>query len=522
MATTTREDPESGHARDLAAIEIEGFVWWRSCCLSGSRIELTTAPDIAFLPGMSGAAAPSGDGGGGGLAAGSDYPVPHQSVSVSLDCFSQFEGQIAQVQGHTSPPTSNNAISHPHPSLVSLPVITNSDSSTITSASNMSHNASDNVPYNILLNTLPTDAVSSQQQGISHSQDANMNFTPEGDVNAMDIVGQRNSLNKGKANKRAFCALEDSQSSAPATGPGTSTSSSAPSRSPDGKSRRVEERSNVYSNRDRPPYVVHIHALGNNRSNPPHPMRMFAQVGRITPASDIAEMKKLGIDSRSVLTAIASSDYKQGNHIIHRIKQSLITAESEGRNITLCWIPSHKGIPGNERADRLAKLAATNGTRSPFFDIPYTDLQVQAKAHRQVIFKQYLEETFLAKGIQYSELYLNDSPKPWFHNKGLNREEIVCVSRIRSNHYNLNYSLFRKKIIDSPECPCGDTRQDVNHIVFYCQLCIHKSAKLRAFIKKNFPTFMIDLFPMLKDPSPRFCFLYILNFFHSISNAYFI
>ncbi|XP_011689989.1 PREDICTED: uncharacterized protein LOC105451319 [Wasmannia auropunctata] len=161
-------------------------------------------------------------------------------------------------------------------------------------------------------------------------------------------------------------------------------------------------------------------------------------------------------DSRSVLMALASSDHKQGNYLIHQIKKKLIAAEREGRKIVLCLVPAHKGIPCNEKADRLAKWATSRGAK-PTFQVPFTDFQVEAKLHRVNAYKHYLEETSFVKGTQYSDkLYLSDSQKTWFFNKGLNREEIVCISRIRSNHYNLNYSLFRKNIVDSPECPCGE------------------------------------------------------------------
>jgi len=33
------------------------------------------------------------------------------------------------------------------------------------------------------------------------------------------------------------------------------------------------------------------------------------------------------------------------------------TLTNSGKTVILCWIPGHVGIPGNERADRVAKAA---------------------------------------------------------------------------------------------------------------------------------------------------------------------
>jgi len=48
--------------------------------------------------------------------------------------------------------------------------------------------------------------------------------------------------------------------------------------------------------------------------------------------------------------------------------------------------------------------------------------------------------------IYHSHFY-NFSSKPWFSRLFLLREQIVLLSRIRSNYYNLNYSLHRKNIV---------------------------------------------------------------------------
>jgi len=76
----------------------------------------------------------------------------------------------------------------------------------------------------------------------------------------------------------------------------------------------------------------------------------------------------------------------------------------------------------------------------------------------------------------HASLYQNNySRLPWYYDKPLNRKEIVLINRIRSNHYNLNYSLHRKKIVPSAAYSCGDPKQDINHIIFFCPYTTPKS-----------------------------------------------
>ena len=64
-------------------------------------------------------------------------------------------------------------------------------------------------------------------------------------------------------------------------------------------------------------------------------------------------------DSKSSLQAIQNYTFKRHSNLIHKIIE--LNSESKN-NITLVWIPSHVGLPGNEKADELAKLATQNQT----------------------------------------------------------------------------------------------------------------------------------------------------------------
>lgn len=75
-------------------------------------------------------------------------------------------------------------------------------------------------------------------------------------------------------------------------------------------------------------------------------------------------------DSASVLAAV------EGGHSTHPWIQRIET-EITRKNITLCWIPGHTGISGNEEADRLAKSAADLDALT--IPVPAMDLKVWAK-----------------------------------------------------------------------------------------------------------------------------------------------
>jgi len=64
----------------------------------------------------------------------------------------------------------------------------------------------------------------------------------------------------------------------------------------------------------------------------------------------------------------------------------------------------------------------------------------------------------------------------------------------------------------SPSCPCGDPRQDINHIIFRCPLFREKSHKLRHHLSQCDPPTYHDLLPSIKSPSPKLCRLLVAFF----------
>ncbi|XP_018309354.1 RNA-directed DNA polymerase from mobile element jockey-like [Mycetomoellerius zeteki] len=191
-------------------------------------------------------------------------------------------------------------------------------------------------------------------------------------------------------------------------------------------------------------------------------------------------------DSKSVLESINSCKLINNNYVIHWIKRLLRSSSLRGIEVSLVWIPAHRGIRGNEIADAAAKEATAEDFRDNF-RLPSSDLALIADRRASERFAGYFEGASTRTGIQYASLYSDHYGKTWFQRMTLNRQEIVLINRLRANHYNLNYSLHKKNMVDSPACTCGNPRQDINHVIFHCPLFRGRFALLNKYLMKNLP-----------------------------------
>ena len=64
-------------------------------------------------------------------------------------------------------------------------------------------------------------------------------------------------------------------------------------------------------------------------------------------------------DSQAALATLASGAGAQTTALGAAIWRLLLTITEGGRHIYLQWVPAHCGLPGNEKADTLAKEASS-------------------------------------------------------------------------------------------------------------------------------------------------------------------
>lgn len=168
-------------------------------------------------------------------------------------------------------------------------------------------------------------------------------------------------------------------------------------------------------------------------------------------------------DSMSVLQALENE--KQNTPLLTSLTKTISAFIQEFEiDVTLQWIPSHCEIPGNERADTLAK----KGAESEQADIP-----VSLDTTKQIIRSNNKIERLnnWALSNKGRSMFAHmPTPNKKDPNNNLKREDQVIIFRLRTQHVPLNAHLSRIKTDHAPACPlCDAPRETVKHFLFECE-----------------------------------------------------
>ncbi|XP_058807432.1 uncharacterized protein LOC131673441 [Phymastichus coffea] len=221
---------------------------------------------------------------------------------------------------------------------------------------------------------------------------------------------------------------------------------------------------------------------------------------------------KIFSDSLGAILALSNpNNTVKSNHYIYEIlqKNDKFSKGNNSTTLTVVWVPAHRGIIGNEMADKASKKATE--LLPTVIQIPHTDYRALFKKTAVNSTNKLIKNQGLTKGVDYFKNYYDDSNTSWYSNKGYEREFITSVCRCRSNHISLNESLFKINVISDPKCECGADTQELNHIVWQCPLFDDtRILLLRSLSKLNlFPPFDIKTF--LYKPNVT-VMRYILNY----------
>ncbi|KAL0868212.1 hypothetical protein ABMA27_007748 [Loxostege sticticalis] len=172
-------------------------------------------------------------------------------------------------------------------------------------------------------------------------------------------------------------------------------------------------------------------------------------------------------DSKSVLMCIENNNvHFKTNYIIYKIRDII---REIGQPIFFKWIPSHRGIPGNEIVDEVAN-SEPHEDHTTICEVPFTDLYTQMKENCRSLWKNYWMISAQNKGRWYAGIQKELPVKPWYYKEFyISRRYITTINRLRFGHCRTPSHLHRMKIISSSACEyCHEENADLNHLIMAC------------------------------------------------------
>ena len=160
-------------------------------------------------------------------------------------------------------------------------------------------------------------------------------------------------------------------------------------------------------------------------------------------------------DSLSSIQLIRNSNSKKHNVYIYKIQRLLEEIKNQNKVIAICWIPSHRGIPGNENADTAAKQA-TNENIITIPNIAKLDGKSFIKDKMETAWDNYwsvsVQNTNTGKHLK--NIKDNTDYWPWTSIPDKRKMETV-LARLRIGHCGLRAHMYRFGMTVLPLCECG-------------------------------------------------------------------
>jgi len=181
-------------------------------------------------------------------------------------------------------------------------------------------------------------------------------------------------------------------------------------------------------------------------------------------------------DSLSSLHTILSK--KLEHPITRQILLQYHKLASKSFNILFCWLPSHVGITGNEKADKAAKSALNKPIlRIP---VPFTDLKPIINKYIRNKWQQDWNSQTQNKLQQIFPIIPPQSTLP----SSFQRKDQIVYNRLRIGHTRLTHSYLIDHT-DPPECTNCHQQLSVKHILTECisynqarqQSCLYNNLK---------------------------------------------
>jgi ribonuclease HI len=194
----------------------------------------------------------------------------------------------------------------------------------------------------------------------------------------------------------------------------------------------------------------------------------------------------MGVDNQAAITATGLRRPAPSHYIwdmFHK-RLEMVQGRHQDMEIEIRWTPGHKGIEGNEEADKEAKMAAEQGSSERAgLPAPLRKALPYSKSATRMAYTKKLKRK-AKKAWEASTRYerikdIDPSlPSSSFRKlvAPLSRKHASVLIQLRSGHIPLNKHLHRIGKAESPICPCCRQHEEtVHHFLIRCPA--HRNAR---------------------------------------------
>ncbi|CAK1582424.1 unnamed protein product [Parnassius mnemosyne] len=170
-------------------------------------------------------------------------------------------------------------------------------------------------------------------------------------------------------------------------------------------------------------------------------------------------------DSRSALSTIAQD--VSLHPLAVEARNNILKINRQGKTLNLCWIKAHAGLEGNERADELAKDAATKIKRKADYEkcpVSYVKRQIRLESLDEWN-RRYTE----GETASTTKIFFPDAVKAYHIIKKIDMDPMTV--QIMTGHGGFSEYLHRFKCKESPACACDPTKnENIIHVITECPI----------------------------------------------------
>ena len=141
----------------------------------------------------------------------------------------------------------------------------------------------------------------------------------------------------------------------------------------------------------------------------------------------------------------------------------------QSNDLTIEWIPGHRGYYGNEMADKFAKRGCTIPYESPEPILPLRESVINMEI-RKWTESMWQERWRCSKAYRQTKLWIKN-PKIGNHSiaQSIDRHKLSMLTGIITGHSRMKRHLFHIGVSPNPMCDCG-SEESPAHVVSDCPI----------------------------------------------------